>query len=91
MRRVVRSNNRIPSADSSFSIRRLIAGCDRCSAVAAARKLFISATATKARKSAKSKFMLIAHQKKKIEQYTNQYLRRKIFSWQGVAALAKAT
>jgi hypothetical protein len=35
--------------------------------------------------------MLMAHQKKKIEQYTNQYDRRKIFSWQGVAAEAKAT
>jgi hypothetical protein len=34
--------------------------------------------------------MLMAHQKKKIQQYTNQYDRRKICSWQGVAAEIQA-
>ncbi|OWW20042.1 hypothetical protein AYR66_11595 [Noviherbaspirillum denitrificans] len=60
--RVVRSNRRMPSAASSFSTRRLRAGWDRWIDSAAARKLFSSATATKARRSARSKFMLMAHQ-----------------------------
>ncbi|MNT35632.1 hypothetical protein D3C72_1716660 [compost metagenome] len=50
-RRVVRSNSLTPSASSSFSMRRLSAGCDRNRSAAAWRKLLRSATATKACKS----------------------------------------
>ena len=56
--RVVRWNSRTPSASSSFSMRRDSAGCERCSSSDAARKLLSLATATKARKSARSKFIV---------------------------------
>src|SRR5439155_21103369 len=56
-RRVVRSSSRTPSACSSLSMRRLNAGCDRCTDSAALRKLLSSATARKASRSFKSKLM----------------------------------
>jgi hypothetical protein len=34
--------------------------------------------------------MLMAHQKKKIEQYTNQYINARIFSWQADTRASKA-
>src|SRR5207249_4374905 len=68
--RVSRSNRRTPSASSSLSMRLLNAGCERWIVSAAARKLASSATAMKARRSPKSKFMLMAHQSYGYLQFT---------------------
>ena len=59
-RRVVRSSSCTPSASSSFSMRRLKAGCETCSASAALRKLLSSATARKACRSLRLKLIAMA-------------------------------
>src|SRR5207244_2506664 len=59
-RRVVRSSSRTPSACSSLSMRRLNAGCERCTDSAALRKLLSSATARKDSRSFRSKLIAMA-------------------------------
>ncbi|MNS10118.1 hypothetical protein D3C72_416250 [compost metagenome] len=58
--RVVRSKSLTPRASSSFSMRRLSAGCDRRTVSAALRKLPCSTTARKACRSLRSKLMAMA-------------------------------
>ncbi|CAI8924154.1 hypothetical protein EMIT0P260_50392 [Pseudomonas sp. IT-P260] len=66
--RVVRSNSFTPRASSSFSMRRLKAGCDRRTVSAALRKLPCSTTARKACRSLRSKLMAMADSERLIRE-----------------------